>query len=165
MHFFVNTSHCDPELPEYPVTSFAHWSAVPSASASSFASQSGTATEACSDTGGEQDVGWIGDGDWLGYTGVDFGSTGATQFRARVASGAAAGVSGLVQVSLDSPTATRRSDPQTSGSNGEAPAPQPDPAPGTLLLRTGHTGTTMVSSAFANNYAYNPYFDSVLVVA
>jgi len=50
-------------------------------------------------------VGWIANGDWLGYSGVEFGSRGATQFEARVASGAASGLSGLVQVALDSPTA------------------------------------------------------------
>ena len=50
-------------------------------------------------------MGWIHNGCWLGYSGVDFGSGGATQFVARVASGAAAGISGLVQVALDSPAA------------------------------------------------------------
>ncbi|CCB71640.1 putative secreted glucosidase (plasmid) [Streptantibioticus cattleyicolor NRRL 8057 = DSM 46488] len=74
--------------------------------AESYSAQSGTQTENCSDSGGGQDVGWIANGDWLEYNGLDFGSSGATQFRARVASGAAAGVSGLVQVRLDSPTAT-----------------------------------------------------------
>jgi hypothetical protein len=47
----------------------------------------------------------ISNGCWLAYEGVDFGSTGATQFIARVASGAAAGISGLVEVALDSATA------------------------------------------------------------
>jgi len=41
-------------------------------------------------------------GEYLKYTGVNFG-TGSTQFDARVASGAAAGVSGLVEVVLDNP--------------------------------------------------------------
>jgi hypothetical protein len=41
-------------------------------------------------------------GNYLKYTGVNFG-TGSTQFDARVASGAAAGVSGLVEVVLDNP--------------------------------------------------------------
>ncbi|QMU77752.1 carbohydrate-binding protein [Streptacidiphilus sp. PB12-B1b] len=72
--------------------------------AESYSSQSGTSTETTTDSGGGKDVGSIGNGDWLGYAGVDFGSTGATQFQARVASGAAAGVSGLVQVRLDSVT-------------------------------------------------------------
>jgi len=41
-------------------------------------------------------------GDYLEYTGVNFGS-GSSQFDARVASGAAGGVSGLVEVVLDNP--------------------------------------------------------------
>ncbi|NED54860.1 carbohydrate-binding protein, partial [Micromonospora aurantiaca] len=56
------------------------------------------------DSGGGQDVGYINNGNWLRYDNVDFGSTPATQFKARVASGAPAGVSGLVQARLDSPT-------------------------------------------------------------
>lgn len=80
-------------------------SAFSQIAASSHTSNNGTQTETCTDTGGGLDVGWIHNGCWLGYSGVDFGSGGATQFQARVASGAAAGVSGLVQVCLDSPTA------------------------------------------------------------
>jgi hypothetical protein len=80
-------------------------SAYSTIAASSYSSHNGTQTETTSDTGGGLDVGWIHNGCWLGYSGVDFGSTGATQFSARVASGAAAGISGLVQVALDSPTA------------------------------------------------------------
>ena len=45
-------------------------------------------------------------GDYLEYGGVNFGTTGSTQFDARVASGAAGGVSGLVEVVLDSPSNT-----------------------------------------------------------
>ncbi|MFI6477779.1 glycoside hydrolase family 16 protein [Nonomuraea sp. NPDC050663] len=74
--------------------------------AESYQAQSGTALEATSDTGGGQNVGWIANGDWLRFDNVNFGSTAATQFRVRVASGAAGGVSGLVQVRLGSPTAT-----------------------------------------------------------
>jgi len=43
-------------------------------------------------------------GDYLEYNGINFGSTGSTQFDARVASGAAGGVSGLVEVVLDNPS-------------------------------------------------------------
>ena len=64
--------------------------------------QSGTQTEPTTDTAGGQDVGWIANGDWLRYDNVNFSSTAATQFYARVASGAAGGVSGLVEVRLDS---------------------------------------------------------------
>lgn len=81
-------------------------SAFSTIQASSYTSQSGTTTETTTDTGGGYDVGYIAGGDWLGYANLDFGSGGATQFVARVASGAAANVSGLVQVALDSPTAT-----------------------------------------------------------
>jgi beta-glucanase (GH16 family) len=64
--------------------------------------QSGTQLEATTDAGGGQDVGFIANGDWLQYNGIDFSSTAAHQFVARVASGAGAGVSGLVEVRLDS---------------------------------------------------------------
>ncbi|GAA3849053.1 glycoside hydrolase family 16 protein [Streptomyces coacervatus] len=74
--------------------------------AESYDSQSGISTETTSDTGGGSDVGYIANGDWALYKGVNFGSTAATQFYARVASGAASGVSGLVQVRLDSATST-----------------------------------------------------------
>jgi len=50
-------------------------------------------------------VGPGGNGDFLRFDGVNFGSTPATQFKAQAASGAAGGVSGLVEVRLDSPGA------------------------------------------------------------
>ncbi|GAA0665710.1 beta-1,3-glucanase family protein [Kitasatospora atroaurantiaca] len=81
-------------------------SAFTTIQAESFSAQSGTAVESCSDTGGGQDVGWLANGDWLKYSAVAFGNAGATRFSARVASGAAAGISGLVEVRLGSPTAT-----------------------------------------------------------
>ncbi|MGY1579279.1 glycoside hydrolase family 16 protein [Streptomyces sp. MN13] len=70
--------------------------------AESFDGQSGVFSESTSDTGGGQNIGAVANGDWTLYKGVNFGSTAATQFRARVASGAASGVSGLVEVRLDS---------------------------------------------------------------
>jgi hypothetical protein len=74
--------------------------------AESFNGQAGTQTEACQDSGGGSDVGYIANGDWLRYNQVDFGTAAATQFQARVASGAASGVSGLIQVRLDSLAST-----------------------------------------------------------
>jgi beta-glucanase (GH16 family) len=68
--------------------------------AESYDAQAGVQTEACSEGG--QDVGWIANGDWLQYNNVDFGSGGVRDFVARVASGAGGGVSGLVQVRIDS---------------------------------------------------------------
>lgn len=69
--------------------------------AASYSASNGTATEACSDTGGGIDVGWIHAGCWLKYSGVDFGANSPGQFLARLASGAGNGVSGSVEVHLD----------------------------------------------------------------
>ncbi|MFF3000832.1 glycoside hydrolase family 16 protein [Streptomyces sp. NPDC057950] len=74
--------------------------------AESYDSQSGTIAETTTDTGGGQDIGSVANGDWALYKGVNFGSSAARQFYARVASGAASGVSGLVEVRLDSRTST-----------------------------------------------------------
>ena len=59
-------------------------------------------TEGTADSGGGQNIGWIANGDWARYDGVNFGSSAAHQFSARVASGASGGISGLVEVRLDS---------------------------------------------------------------
>jgi len=74
--------------------------------AESYDSQSGILTQATTDTGGGQNIAGVANGDWALYKGVDFGSTPATQFVARVASGASGGASGLVEVRLDSLDAT-----------------------------------------------------------
>ncbi|RAG82489.1 hypothetical protein DN069_27305 [Streptacidiphilus pinicola] len=79
-------------------------SAYSTIQAASYSAQSGTGTESCADTGGGLDVGWISSGDWLKYGRVDFGSASPVQVLARLASGAAAGVSGAVQFRLDSTT-------------------------------------------------------------
>ncbi|UQU66003.1 carbohydrate-binding protein [Couchioplanes caeruleus] len=67
--------------------------------AESYDAASAVAKEACSEGG--EDVGWIGNGDWLQYNNVDFGTGGVRDFVARVASGAAGGVSGLIEVRID----------------------------------------------------------------
>jgi beta-glucanase (GH16 family) len=77
-------------------------SATGTIQAESYNGQSGTTTEACSDAGGGQDVGYISNGDWLQYNNVNFGSAGLHTITARAANGAAAGVSGTVEVHLDS---------------------------------------------------------------
>jgi hypothetical protein len=76
--------------------------AYASIQAESYGQQSGLVREATSDSGGGQNIGAVGNGDWALYRGVNFGSAAATQFYARAASGAADGVSGLVEVRLDS---------------------------------------------------------------
>ncbi|GAA1841749.1 carbohydrate-binding protein [Asanoa iriomotensis] len=68
--------------------------------AESFNAQSGVIVEACSEGG--QNIGAIRNGDWVQFNNINFGSTPARDFVARVASGAAGGVSGLVEVRLDS---------------------------------------------------------------
>jgi len=62
--------------------------------------QSGTTTEACAEGG--QDVGYIANGDWLQFNNVNFGTGGVRDFVGRVASGAGGGISGLVEVRIDS---------------------------------------------------------------
>ncbi|BAL92475.1 putative glycosyl hydrolase [Actinoplanes missouriensis 431] len=68
--------------------------------AESYNASAGVQVETCAEGG--QDVGWIANGDWLQFNNVDFGTGGVRDFVARVASGAAGGVSGLVEVRLDS---------------------------------------------------------------
>ena len=70
--------------------------------AEAYAAHSGTRVQSTTDAGAGADVGWIGNGNWLAYPKVDFGVTPAAQFVARVASGAADGTSGAVEVHLDS---------------------------------------------------------------
>jgi len=72
--------------------------------AEAYSAQNGTFVENTTDAGGGQNVAGINNGNWLRFDGVRFGSTAATQFKARVASGAGGGASGLVQVRLGSPT-------------------------------------------------------------
>jgi hypothetical protein len=67
----------------------------------SYSAQGGTKLESCTDVGGGTDVGFIANGDWVAYAGVDFTGTAATQFRTRVASGVPNGYTGRVDVRLD----------------------------------------------------------------
>ena len=73
--------------------------------AESFNAQSGVGVEATSDIGGAQNIGWLANGDWARFDNVDFGASRPVDFVARVASGAAGGVSGLIEVRIDSLTA------------------------------------------------------------
>ncbi|MEU5938824.1 carbohydrate-binding protein [Micromonospora sp. NPDC047548] len=70
--------------------------------AEAFTGQNGVIVEACAEGG--QNIGALRDGDWVRYDNVEFGAAPPRDFLARVASGAAGGVSGLVEVRLDSPT-------------------------------------------------------------
>lgn len=70
--------------------------------AESYQQQGGAQVGSAASAAGGQYVGWLANGDWLRFSGVDFGATPGRQFTARAASGAAGGVSGLVEVRLDS---------------------------------------------------------------
>ena len=72
--------------------------------AEAWSGMAGVTKETTSDTDGGQNVGWIANGDHLRFDNVSFGSTERRTFSARVASGAAGGISGLVNVRLDSLT-------------------------------------------------------------
>ena len=72
--------------------------------AESFAQQSGTQIEACTDVDAGQDIGLLAPGRWLSYERASFGDTGATRVLVRFASGLSAGMTGQVEVRLDSLT-------------------------------------------------------------
>ena len=67
---------------------------------------SGSGVGVYSIPGGGQKLGGISNGDRVLYRNVDFGSDPAHTFIVRQASGAASGISGLIEVRLDSPTAS-----------------------------------------------------------
>jgi hypothetical protein len=71
--------------------------------AESFTGQQGTETEDTQDEGGGRDIGWINNGDWLRFDQINFGTAPATQFAARVASDVGGGVTGRLELRIDSP--------------------------------------------------------------
>ncbi|RKR88155.1 glycosyl hydrolase family 16 [Micromonospora pisi] len=77
-------------------------SAYSTIQAEAYSGQNGVQVETCSEGG--QNLSHLAGGDWARFDNVDFGTTPARDFVARVASGAPGGVSGLVEVRLDSPT-------------------------------------------------------------
>ncbi|WP_230860069.1 DUF1996 domain-containing protein [Actinoplanes aureus] len=59
--------------------------------AESYAAQSGAQVEATADTGGGQNVAYLGNGDWLRYDNVNLGAAGTLTIQARVASAVGTG--------------------------------------------------------------------------
>jgi Carbohydrate binding module (family 6) len=90
------------ETAEAPVGGIDAYTTIQAESATN---QQGTENEDTEDEGGGQDVGWVNNGDWLRYDQVNFGTTPATRFAARVASDVGDGVTGRVDLHLDSPAA------------------------------------------------------------
>ncbi|SFB55892.1 Carbohydrate binding module (family 6) [Cohnella sp. OV330] len=82
--------------------------------AEAYSSQSGIQTEPTSDAGGGSNVGFIDNGDYLLFAGVDFGS-GASSVQARVASAAGGG---SIEFRLDSLTGTLIGTVSASGTGG-----------------------------------------------
>jgi hypothetical protein len=70
-----------------------------------YSAQNGVGVEPTTDTGGGQNIASLANGDWVRFDRVNFGSSAPTNFQVRVASGAAGGVSGLIQIRIGSPTA------------------------------------------------------------
>ena len=81
------------------------------------AASSGVATQATSDTGGGDNVGWIGNGAWLEYTDVNFGS-GYPQIEARLASAVAGTDIGTISFEIGSLTATPFATITVNGTGG-----------------------------------------------
>ena len=86
--------------------------------ASQYAAQSSTGTEATSDNGGGQDVGWINSASWLQYNNVNFGSGLSGNVTARIASAVTGTNIGTIQFRLDSLTATPFATVPVSGTGG-----------------------------------------------
>ncbi|HZU59225.1 MAG TPA: carbohydrate-binding protein [Actinocrinis sp.] len=86
--------------------------------ASQYAAQNSTGTEATSDTGGGQDVGWINSASWLQYNNVNFGSGLSGNVTARIASAVSGTNIGTIQFRLDSLTATPFATVPVGGTGG-----------------------------------------------
>ena len=69
--------------------------------AAAFTEQSGARTEPTGDDGGGQNVGWLANGDWMRYNGIDLGPAGTVTTSVRVAA-AYADRPGTVEVRIDS---------------------------------------------------------------
>jgi hypothetical protein len=102
------------------------WTLPTSSSASSVtvtasdyaAASSGVMTQPTSDTGGGDNVGWIGNGAWLEYPGVNFGSSLTGRVVARIASAVPGTDIGTISFEAGSLTATPFATIEVSGTGG-----------------------------------------------
>ncbi|WP_250006609.1 DUF1996 domain-containing protein [Actinoplanes sp. M2I2] len=83
--------------------------------AEAYAAQSGTQVETTADTGGGQNVAYLGEGDWLRYDGVSLGAAGALTVSARVASAVGGGRVELRTGSATGPLLTQFAITSTGG--------------------------------------------------
>jgi hypothetical protein len=118
-----------------------------------WAASSGVATQATSDTGGGDNVGWIGNGAWIEYGNVDF-STGYPQIEARLASALSGTDIGTISFEVGSPTAAPFATIEVSGTGGwqtwvtSAPAANSPPPTGVQTLYV--TFSTSTGENFVN---------------
>ena len=112
------------------------------------------ATQATSDTGGGDNVGWLGNGSWLEYTGVNFGSGLTGQVEARYASALSGTGLGTIQFRIGSVTATPFATINVSSTGGwqnwvtSAPvagSPVPSGTQTLYVTFTTSTGTNFVN--------------------
>jgi hypothetical protein len=82
------------------------------------AASSGVMTQPTSDTGGGDNVGWIGNGSWLEYTNVNFGSSLTGQVVARIASAVSGSDIGTISFEIGSLTATPFATITVNGTGG-----------------------------------------------
>jgi hypothetical protein len=86
--------------------------------ASQYTNTYSTGTEQTDDIGGGDDVGWIQDGSWLEYAGVNFGNGLSGSLQARIASIVQGNDFGSIQFRLDSLSATPFATIRVSGTGG-----------------------------------------------
>jgi Carbohydrate binding module (family 6) len=86
--------------------------------ASQYSALNSVQLEPTGDIGGGQDVGFISNGSWLAYSGVDFGAGMSGSVRVRLASGAAGTDFGTIEFRLGSPTAPAFARVPVSGTGG-----------------------------------------------
>ena len=86
--------------------------------ASQYSASKSVQLEPTGDVGGGQDVGYISNGSWLAYSGIDFGPSMSGSVRVRLASVDQGADFGSIQFRLGSPTAPAFATVQVSGTGG-----------------------------------------------
>jgi hypothetical protein len=105
---------------------------------------SGIEMEDTGDDGGGRNAGWINNGDWLRFDGIDFGDTPPASVNLRVASEAQAG--GRLEIRIDDPAAPPVATLQTSHTGGwqswrtESTGMAPVTGVHTVFVTFGHDG-------------------------
>jgi hypothetical protein len=79
---------------------------------------SGMEMQDTADEGGGRNAGWINNGDWLRFDGVDFGADPPTQVNLRVAAHVPPELGGRLEIRLDSPDTEPSAVLETSGTGG-----------------------------------------------